>query len=73
MNDGFDDELDSSQLPSERVGRGPELNARQRAIYQGLKDIGEEIEAFYLDGLKILQDDNLQTAAYLLAHIAREN
>ena len=72
MNDGFDDERDSSQPSSEMAGRGPELNARQRAIYQGLKDIGEEIAAFYLDGLKILQDDNLQTAAYLLAHVARE-
>ena len=53
MNDGFDDERDSSQPLSEMAGRVPELDARQRAIYQGLKDIGEEIEAFYLDGLKL--------------------
>ncbi|RKU21140.1 hypothetical protein C6499_22315 [Candidatus Poribacteria bacterium] len=72
MNDGFDDEQDSSLVPSQVTMSVPKLNARQRAIYQGLKDIGEEIEAFYLDGLKILQDDNLQTAAYLLVHIARE-
>ena len=72
MNDGFDDEQDSSQSLSEMAGRVPQLNARQRAIHQGLKDIGEEIAAFYLDGLKILQDDNLLTTAYLLAHIARE-
>lgn len=72
MNDRFDDEQDLSQPLHEITSRTLELDARQRAIYQGLKDIGEEIEAFYLDGLKILQDDNLQTAAYLLAHIARE-
>lgn len=72
MNNGFDNEQDSSLVPSQVTSSVPKLNARQQAIYQGLKDIGEEIEAFYLDGLKILQDDNLQTAAYLLAHIARE-
>ena len=72
MNDGFDDEPDLPQPLHEITSRTLELDARQRAIYQGLKDIGEEIAAFYLDGLKILQDDNLQTAAYLLAHVARE-
>lgn len=72
MNDGFDNEQDSSQLPNEVANRGLELTARQRDIHRNLKDIGEEIAAFYLDGLKILHDGNLQTAAYLLAHIARE-
>lgn len=72
MNDGFDNEQDLSRVSSQVTSGVPELNARQRAIYQGLKNIGEEIEAFYLDGLKVLQSDNLQTAAYLLAHIARE-
>jgi len=72
MNDGFDDELDSSQLPSERANRIPELNARQREIYQNLKSIGPEIAAYYLDGIRILQREDLETSASLLAHIARE-
>ena len=72
MNDRFDDEQDLSQPLHEITNRTLELDARQRAIYEGLKNIGEEIAAFYLDGLKILQDDNLQTSAYLLAHVARE-
>ncbi|MDE0011255.1 MAG: hypothetical protein OXU36_08905 [Candidatus Poribacteria bacterium] len=72
MKDRFDDEQNLSQPLHEITSRTLELDACQRAIYQGLKDIGEEIAAFYLDGLKILQDDNLQTAAYLLAHVARE-
>ena len=66
MSDGFDDEQDISQPLHEITSRGPELDARQRAIYQGLKDIGEEIAAFYRDGLKILHDGNFQTAASLL-------
>lgn len=72
MNDGFDDDRDSSQLPSEMAGRGPELNARQREIYQNLKSIGPEIAAYYLDGIRILQREDLETSASLLAHIARE-
>ena len=72
MNDGFDDERDSSQLPSEMADRIPELNARQREIYQNLKSIGPEIAAYYLDGIRILQREDLETSASLLAHIARE-
>ena len=72
MNDGFDDERDSSQPPSEITDRIPELNARQREIYQNLKSIGPEIAAYYLDGIRILEDENLETAASLLAHVARE-
>ncbi|MCY3740670.1 MAG: hypothetical protein OXH00_06600 [Candidatus Poribacteria bacterium] len=72
MNDGFDDEQDSSQSPSEIEGRVPELNARQREIYQNLKSIGPEIAAYYLDGIRILQREDLETAASLLAHVARE-
>ena len=72
MNDGFDDERDSSQLPSEMAGRVPELNARQREIYQNLRSIGPEIAAYYLDGIQILQREDLETSASLLAHIARE-
>lgn len=72
MNDEFGDEQDSSQPPSEITGRVPELNAEQREIHQNLKNIGEGMAAFYLDGLKILHDPNLQTAASLLGHIAKE-
>ncbi|MDE0323673.1 MAG: hypothetical protein OXN27_07090 [Candidatus Poribacteria bacterium] len=72
MNDGFDDEQDSSQPPSEMADRIPELNARQREIYQNLKSIGPEIAAYYLDGIRILQRKDLETSASLLAHIARE-
>ena len=72
MNDGFDDERDSSQLPREIASRGPKLNARQREIHQNLKSIGPEIAAYYLDGIRILQREDLETAASLLAHVARE-
>ena len=72
MNDGFDDERDSSQPLSEITDRIPELNARQREIYQNLKSIGPEIAAYYLDGIRILQHEDLETSASLLAHIARE-
>ncbi|RKU18889.1 hypothetical protein C6503_08685 [Candidatus Poribacteria bacterium] len=72
MNDGFGDEQDSSQPPNEITGGVPELNAEQREIHQNLKNIGEGMAAFYLDGLKILPDPNLQTAASLLGHIAKE-
>ena len=72
MNDGFDDERDSSHPPSERAGYGPELNARQREIHQNLRSIGPEIAAYYLDGIRILQREDLETSASLLAHVARE-
>ena len=72
MNDGFDDERDSSQPLNEVASRIPELNAEQREIHQNLKNIGKGMAAFYLDGLKILHDPNLQTAASLLGHIAKE-
>ena len=72
MNDGFDDERDSSQPPGEMADRIPELNARQREIYQNLKSIGPEIAAYYLDGIRILQREDLETSASLLAHVARE-
>ena len=72
MNDGFDDEQDSSQVPSQVKSSVPELNARQREIYQNLKNVGPEIAAYYLDGIRILQHQDLETAASLLAHIARE-
>ncbi|MCY4552338.1 MAG: hypothetical protein OXC79_01580 [Candidatus Poribacteria bacterium] len=72
MNDGFGAEQDPSQPSSEMADRVPELNAEQREIHQNLKNIGEGMAAFYLDGLKILHDPHLQTAASLLGHIAKE-
>ncbi len=72
VNDGFDDEQDSLQVPIEVTNRALELNPQQRDIYRNLRYIGEEIASFYLDGLRILHDGNLQTGAYLLAHVARE-
>ena len=72
MNDGFDDGRDSSRVPSQVTSGVPELNARQHAIYQGLESIGPEIAAYYLDGIRILQHQSLETRVSLLAHIARE-
>ena len=51
---------------------GLELSPRQADIYRGLEAIGPEIAAFYLDGIRILQNEELETAANLLGHIARE-
>lgn len=49
-----------------------ELSSRQSEIYQNLEAIGPEIAAYYRDGIRILQNENLETAASLLGHIARE-
>lgn len=49
-----------------------ELNEEQIKIYKGLKSIGNEIASFYLDGVKMFQDEEYLSKAYLLAHIARE-
>ena len=48
------------------------MTPRQNKIYRNLQDIGPEIAAFYRDGVKILQNKEIETAANLLAHIARE-
>ena len=48
------------------------MNENQENIYNGLRSIGEEISAFYLDGLSIIDDDSIKTKPYLIAHIARE-
>ena len=72
MNDGFGEDQDLSQPLNEVMSGVPELNAEQREIHRNLKNIGEGMAAFYLDGLKILHDPNLQTAASLLGHIAKE-
>jgi len=48
------------------------FTSKQQGIYINLKQIGEEIAAFYLAGIRILNDDNLPAKANLLAHVARE-
>lgn len=48
------------------------LSPRQQQIYNGLKNIGGEIAAFYFDGIGIFTSENLKTKSYLLAHTARE-
>ncbi|ETA68135.1 hypothetical protein MettiDRAFT_1588 [Methanolobus tindarius DSM 2278] len=48
------------------------LNPKQEEIYRRLREIGDEIAAFYLDGIRILNDEQIQTKSNLLAHIARE-
>ena len=70
MNNGFTTEKDLSQVSPQTSE--PELTPRQNKIYRNLQDIGPEIAAFYLDGVKILRADNFETAPYLLAHITRE-
>lgn len=50
----------------------PELKENQVKIYNGLKTIGNEIVSFYVDGVRIINDQGFVTKAYLLAHIARE-
>ena len=70
MNNEFDAEQDLSQVDPQTPES--ELTPRQTEIYRNLKDIGPEIAAFYLDGIKILQNKEIETAANLLAHIARE-
>ena len=70
MNNGFDAEKDLSQVNPQTPKS--ELTPRQAEIYRNLKDIGPEIAAFYLDGIKILKNKEIETAANLLAHVARE-
>ena len=72
MKNGFEREQDLS-LPSVSLqNRDPELSPRQSEIYRNLEAIGPEIAAFYLSGVKVLQNDDLESSSYLLAHIARE-
>ena len=69
MNKRFDPKQEASH---EISCRGLKLTERQTEIHRNLKAIGPEIAAYYLDGIRILQDKNLKTAASLLAHVARE-
>lgn len=49
-----------------------QLSEKQNAIFSELNQIGHEIAAFYLDGIRIISDKRFQTRVYLLAHIYRE-
>ena len=72
MKNGFDERQDIS-LPSVNFqNHGLELSPRQAEIYRNLEAIGPEIAAFYLSAVRVLQNDDLETSSYLLAHIARE-
>lgn len=48
------------------------MGPRQAKINNGLKNIGEEIAGFYLDGIRIYNDQESISKTYLLAHLARE-
>ena len=72
MKTEFDKEQNLSQPPVKLQNRSPELSARQAEIYRNLEAIGPEIAAFYLSGVKVLNDKDLEISSYLLAHIARE-
>ena len=71
VNDGFD-EQDLSQEPGDTPSLDVKLTAQQVEIHRNLASIGPEIAAYYLDGIRILQNKDLETAASLLAHVARE-
>ena len=72
MKNEFDKEQNLLQPPVRLQNRSLELSARQAEIYRNLEAIGPEIAAFYLSGVKVLQNEDLETSSYLLAHIARE-
>ncbi len=72
MKNKFGAPEDLSQAPDIFHSHDPMLSPRQDEIHRSLQAIGPEIAAFYLDGVKILQSDSLETSSYLLAHIARE-
>ncbi len=72
MKNGFGKEQDLSQTPERFQNRDLELSPRQTEIYRNLEAIGPEIAAYYKDGIRILQNKDLETAASLLGHIARE-
>ncbi|MYH82709.1 hypothetical protein F4141_18645 [Candidatus Poribacteria bacterium] len=61
-----------SQAPDIFHNQDPMLSPRQDEIHRNLQAIGPEIAAFYLSAVKVLQNDDLETSSYLLAHIARE-
>jgi hypothetical protein len=48
------------------------LTPDQLKIYNGLKKIREDIAEFYLDGLRLMNDNKLNAKSHFLAHAARE-
>ena len=72
MNDKSDRKHETPQESGAPQTDDLELSPRQSEIYQNLEAIGPEIAAYYRDGIRILQNENLETAASLLGHIARE-
>ena len=72
MKSEFGKEQDLSQTPDIFHNQDPRLSPQQVEIYRNLEAIGPEIAAFYLSGVKVLQNENIETSSYLLAHIARE-
>ena len=72
MKNGFDKEQDLLQPPDIFHNQDPRMSPRQAEIYRNLEAIGPEISAFYLSGVKVLQNKDIETSSYLLAHIARE-
>ena len=72
MYNSFDPTPDLSHVPESLQNRELEMSPRQAEIYRNLEAIGPEIAAFYLSGIKVLRDNDLESAPYLLAHTARE-
>ena len=72
MKNGFDTLENLQQTPDIFRNQDPILSPRQSEIHRNLEAIGPEIAAFYLSAVKVLQNDDLETSSYLLAHIARE-
>ena len=72
MKSEFGKEQDLSQTPDIFHNQDLRMSPRQVEIYRNLEAIGPEIAAFYLSGVKVLQNEDIETSSYLLAHIARE-
>ncbi|MCY4403402.1 MAG: hypothetical protein OXD54_12560 [Candidatus Poribacteria bacterium] len=66
------EEIHTESQPSVSIQHQDFDSPRQVEIYRNLKVIGPEIAAFYINGVKILQDKDNEIASYQLAHIARE-
>ena len=72
MYNSFDTTPGLSHVSESLQNRELEMSPRQAEIYRNLEAIGPEIAAFYLSGIRVLRDNDLESAPYLLAHIARE-
>ena len=72
MKNEFDGPEGLPQAPDIFHNQDPMLSPRQSEVHRNLQAIGPEIAAFYLSGVKVLQNKDIETSSYLLAHIARE-